>query len=313
MSAGLFGLLDDVASLAKLAAASVDDVGAAAGRATVKAAGVVVDDTAVTPQYVRGIAAARELPIIAKIAIGSLRNKLLIILPVALLLSELLPGLLPAILMLGGTYLAFEGAEKVWERFRGGHREGQPSLLVDAPNEDTVVRSAIRTDLILSAEIMVIALDSVSGEGIWARLAILVVVALAITVGVYGFVALLVKTDDIGLALATRGRGSVSRLGTGMVSAMPAALTAIGAIGTVAMLWVGGHILIVGAHDLGWEPPYDALHHVDQGVRDLVDVPVLGPSLAWLSGTLASALAGLVVGVLVVVVVHLIPRRSAPA
>src|SRR5690348_10121860 len=128
MSAGLFGLLDDVASLAKLAAASVDDVGAAAGRATVKAAGVVVDDTAVTPQYVRGIAAARELPIIAKIAIGSLRNKLLIILPVALLLSELLPGLLPAILMLGGTYLAFEGAEKVWERFRGGHREGQPSL-----------------------------------------------------------------------------------------------------------------------------------------------------------------------------------------
>jgi predicted DNA repair protein MutK len=312
MSAGLFGLLDDVASLAKLAAASVDDVGAAAGRATAKAAGVVVDDTAVTPQYVRGIAAARELPIIAKIAIGSLRNKLLIILPVALLLGELLPGLLPAILMLGGTYLAFEGAEKVWERFDGGHRE-EPSLLVDSPNEDTVVRSAIRTDLILSAEIMVIALDSVSDEGIWARLAILVVVALAITVGVYGFVALLVKMDDIGLALAARRRGSLSRLGTAMVSAMPAVLTAIGAIGAVAMLWVGGHILIVGAHDLGWDPPYDALHHVEQRVRDLVDVPVLGPSLAWLSGTLASALAGLVIGAVVVVVLHLMPRRSAPA
>ena len=119
MSAGLFGLLDDVAALARLTAASVDDIGAAAGRATAKAAGVVVDDTAVTPQYVHGIAAERELPIIKRIAIGSLRNKLLFILPAALLLSQFLPWLLTPILMVGATYLCYEGAEKVWGRILG--------------------------------------------------------------------------------------------------------------------------------------------------------------------------------------------------
>ena len=302
-------MLDDVATLAKLAAASIDDVGAAAGRATMKAAGVVVDDTAVTPQYVQGIAAHRELPIIKQIAIGSLRNKILIILPVALLLSEFIPGLLPPILMLGGTYLAFEGAEKVWERLHGGHEpeESEPAV---APDEATVSRGAVRTDLILSAEIMVIALDSVAHEGFWTRLAILLVVAIALTIGVYGFVGLLVKMDDIGLALAERGRGFAARLGTGMVTAMPRVLGAIGAIGTVAMLWVGGHILIAGAHDLGWRPPYDVLHHIEHGVRHAIDVPVLGPVLAWLSSTLVSAGVGLVIGAVVVLVMHVLPRRA---
>ncbi len=309
MSAGLFGLLDDVATLAKLAAASIDDVGAAAGRATMKAAGVVVDDTAVTPQYVQGIAAHRELPIIKQIAIGSMRNKLLIILPVALLLSEFLPGLLPPILMIGGTYLAFEGAEKIWERFHGGH-DDEPAA-VAAPDEAAVIKGAVRTDLILSAEIMVIALDSVAHEGFWSRLAILVVVAIALTIGVYGFVGMLVKMDDVGLALAERGRGFVARFGTGMVNAMPRVLAAIGAIGTVAMLWVGGHILVVGAHDLGWHAPYDALHHVEHSVRHAIDVPVLGPVLAWLSSTLVSAVVGLVIGAVVVLVMHLLPRRKA--
>ena len=309
MSAGLFGLLDDVATLAKLAAASIDDVGAAAGRATMKAAGVVVDDTAVTPQYVQGIAAHRELPIIKQIAVGSLRNKILIILPVALLLSEFLPDLLPPILMLGGTYLAFEGAEKVWEKVHGGHGH-EDAEAAAAPDEATVISSAVRTDLILSAEIMVIALDSVAHEGFWARLAILLVVAIALTIGVYGVVGLLVKMDDIGLALAERGRGFVARLGTGMVTAMPKVLGAIGAIGTVAMLWVGGHILIAGADDLGWHPPYDGLHHIEHGVRHGIDVPVLGPILAWLSSTLVSAVVGLIVGAIVVLVLHLIPRRG---
>src|SRR3954447_9209487 len=119
MSAGLFGLLDDIAALARLAAASVDDIGAAAGRATTKAAGVVVDDTAVTPQYVHGVTADRELPMIKRITVGSRRNKLVIILPIALLLSQFVPGLLTPILMVGGGYLCYEGFEKVWAKLRG--------------------------------------------------------------------------------------------------------------------------------------------------------------------------------------------------
>src|SRR5436190_8683376 len=152
MSGGLFALLDDVAALAKLAAASVDDVSAAAGRASAKAAGVVVDDTAVTPQYVHGVAAERELPIIRKIAVGSLRNKIVFILPAALLLSQFVPWLLAPILMLGGTYLCYEGAEKVWERL-SGHDEHELASEVGPEAEDGMVSSAIRTDFILSAEI----------------------------------------------------------------------------------------------------------------------------------------------------------------
>lgn len=317
MSAGLFGLLDDVATLAKLAAASMDDIGAAAGRATTKAAGVVIDDTAVTPQYVHGIAAHRELPIIRKIAVGSLRNKLLIILPVALLLSEFLPDLLAPILMLGGTYLAFEGAEKVWERIshHDDHVGDLPTpAAAAAPDEAAVIRGAVRTDLILSAEIMVIALDSVAHEGFWVRAAILVVVALVITVGVYGLVAVLVKLDDIGLALAERRTGAVARFGAGLVAAMPKVLGGIAVVGTVAMLWVGGHILIAQTGEIGWHGPYDALHHLEHAVHHHVDVAVLGPALAWLSATVVSAVVGLVVGALVVLVVHLLPRnRHAPA
>jgi predicted DNA repair protein MutK len=313
MSAGLFGLLDDVATLAKLAAASLDDLGAAAGKATTKAAGVVIDDTAVTPQYVHGIAAHRELPIIRRIAVGSLRNKLLIILPVALLLSELLPGLLAPILMLGGTYLAFEGAEKIGERLAHGphgHAHDQAAgAAPEAPDEDSVIRSAVRTDLILSAEIMVIALDSVSDEGFWARLAILVVVALVITIAVYGVVAVIVKMDDLGLALAERGRGGVARFGAGLVTAMPRVLAVIGAVGTVAMLWVGGHILLAQAAEVGWHAPYDAVHHLEHAVRHGVDVDVLGPVLGWCVNTAVSAVVGLVVGAVVAVVVTLVVHR----
>jgi predicted DNA repair protein MutK len=311
MSAGLFALLDDVATLAKLAAASLDDLGAAAGKATTKAAGVVIDDTAVTPQYVHGIAAHRELPIIKKIAVGSLRNKLLVILPVAMVLSQWASWLLPPILMLGGTYLAFEGAEKIWERLR--HRDDHvgdlptPDPAVTAPDEGAVVKEAVRTDLILSAEIMVIALDSIADQGFVARLAVLVLVALVITVGVYGVVAVLVKMDDVGLALAERGRGGVARFGAGLVTAMPRVLAAIAVVGTAAMLWVGGHILLAQAAEVGWHAPYDALHHVEHSVRHAVDVAVLGPSLGWVTNTVVSALVGLLVGAVVVVVMHVLP------
>ncbi len=216
MSAGLFSLLDDVAALARLAAASVDDVGAAAGRASAKAAGVVVDDTAVTPQYVRGVAAERELPIVKRIAKGSFRNKLLFILPAALLLSELLPWLLTPILMLGGTYLAYEGFEKIWGRLRGHEDPHDDRVRATGPEaEDAMVSGAVRTDLILSAEIMVIALNEVADEPLLARAAILAVVAVMITVLVYGVVALIVKIDDVGLALAERPSAAAQRVGHG--------------------------------------------------------------------------------------------------
>ena len=316
MSAGLFGLLDDVAAIAKLAAASVDDVGAATGRATAKAAGVVVDDTAVTPQYVQGIEPARELPIVKQIAVGSLRNKLLIILPLALLLSQFLPDALPVILMCGGTYLAFEGAEKIWARI--AHHDGHAADPTEVPAaerggaeaERRMVAGAIRTDLILSAEIMVIALDTVADESFWARLAILVVVAIVITVGVYGVVALIVKMDDVGLHLAGRSAQLAQRVGRGLVAAMPRLLAVISAVGVVAMLWVGGHILLVNLERLGWwEAPYDAVHHAEEEVHHAVEG--IGAALGWLVNTGLSAVAGLVVGAVVVGLVSAISAARA--
>jgi predicted DNA repair protein MutK len=279
MSAGLFGLLDDIAALARLAAASVDDISAAAGRATAKAAGVVIDDTAVTPQYVHGIAAERELPMIKRIAIGSLRNKLVFILPAALLLSQFVPWLLTPILMLGATYLCFEGAEKVWARILGHDAHAAPTATVGEDAEKQMTSGAIRTDFILSAEIMVIALNEVADQSFWPRLIILVVVALVITAAVYGVVALIVKMDDIGLSLAQRSSRVAQKVGRGLVAAMPKLLAALSAIGTVAMLWVGGHILLVGTDTLGWHQPYEVVHHAEEYVHDAVEAA--GGSVWW--------------------------------
>jgi predicted DNA repair protein MutK len=305
MSAGLFGLLDDVAALARLAAASVDDIGAAAGRATAKAAGVVVDDTAVTPQYVHGIAAERELPIIKRIAIGSLRNKIVFILPAALLLSQFLPWLLTPILMLGATYLCYEGAEKVWGRIRGHDDHAVPTTAVGGDAEKYMVTGAIRTDFILSAEIMVIALNEVAHQPFVPRLIILVIVALVITAAVYGVVAGIVKMDDIGLSLTQRASRFARWIGGGLVAGMPKLLAALSLIGTVAMLWVGGHILLVGADELGWHWPYGLIHHVEEDVHHAV--PGAGGVLAWLVNTAASAVVGLLVGAVVVAVMHVLP------
>lgn len=348
MAGGLAALLDDIAALAKLAAASVDDVGAAAGRASAKAAGVVIDDTAVTPRYVHGFDPKRELPIIRRIAVGSLRNKLLFILPAALLLSQFLPWLLTPILMVGGTYLAFEGAEKLYELVsghgKGGHgkgahdetghdegphggTEGAPASVEqhhspregvavedvpltaaeDEATEKTMVAGAIRTDFILSAEIMVIALNEVADEPLLSRATILVVVAIGITLLVYGVVALIVKMDDIGLHLATTRRGAAAAAGRMLVRAMPKVLAVLSTVGIVAMLWVGGHILLVGVDELGWHGLYDLVHHWEEAAHT---VPGVGSFLAWLTNTLASALIGLVVGAVVVLVMHLLPRRK---
>jgi predicted DNA repair protein MutK len=310
VAGGLVALLDDVAVLAKAAAASVDDIGLAAGKASAKAAGVVVDDTAVTPQYVHGLAAERELPIIRRIAIGSLRNKLLIILPAILLLSQFLPFLLTPILMLGGAYLCYEGAEKIWHRVSGHdapHAEEEKAL----PDEKTIVAGAVRTDFILSAEIMVISLNEVASESFVARAVILVVVALGITVLVYGVVGLIVKMDDVGLSLSQRSSKGVARFGRGLVKGMPRLLSALTVIGTVAMLWVGGHILLVGTDELGLHVLYETVHHLEDAAKAATGA--VGGVVAWLVNTLASALIGLVVGALVVAVMSLIHRRKGSA
>ncbi|NHC46332.1 DUF808 domain-containing protein [Motilibacter aurantiacus] len=306
MAGGLVALLDDVAVIARAAAASVDDIGVAAGRASAKAVGVVVDDAAVTPQYVRGLAAERELPIIRRIALGSLRNKLLILLPAVLLLSQFADFLLTPILMVGGAYLCYEGAEKVWAKVSGhhdAHGEGSQGLL----NEDTVVAGAVRTDFILSAEIMVISLNEVVDEPFVSRAVILAIVAIAITLLVYGFVGLIVKMDDVGLRLTGSASKGVARLGHGLVKAMPRLLTVLTVVGTAAMLWVGGHILLVGADELGLHAPYDAVHHLEEWAHDAVGA--LGSVIGWLANTLASALVGLAVGALVVVVMTLTVHR----
>ncbi len=323
MAGGLVGLLDDVASLAKLAAASIDDVGAAAGRASVKAAGVVVDDTAVTPAYVHGLAADRELPIVKRIAKGSLRNKLLFILPAALVLSEFVPKLVEVILMVGGAYLCFEGAEKIHHKL--AHRkhahavvpdgeqvvvpaEELPAVAQGTEQEEQTVASAIRTDFILSGEIMVIALKEVLDESFVSRAVILVVVAILITAAVYGVVGLIVKMDDVGLRLVESGKPSAVRIGTALVAGMPKLLALLSVVGTAAMVWVGGHILLAGADELGWHWPFEQVHHLEDQVHD---VTAVGGVLAWLVETACSAVIGLVVGFLVVAVVARLPRRSS--
>lgn len=314
MAGGLAALLDDIAAIAKVAAASIDDVGAAAGKASAKAVGVVVDDTAVTPRYVQGFLAERELPVILKIAVGSLRNKLVFILPVALVMSQFVPWLITPLLMIGGAYLSFEGAEKVYEVFWGGHHEVAPTeeiaQLGSPEHEKSMVAGAIRTDLILSAEIMAIALAEVSSESFVLRALALVVVAVIITVLVYGVAALIVKLDDIGLALAVRKSRRVQRFGRGLVVAMPYVMSVISTIGIAAMIWVGGHLVLSGSYTLGWHAPYGFVHHLEESVGT---VPGVGGILAWLVDTLASALVGLLVGFAVVGVLQLIRKRAAKA
>lgn len=307
--AGLAALLDDIATLAKMAAASVDDVAAASGRASAKAVGVVVDDAAVTPQYVHGVQPRRELPIIRRIALGSLRNKLVIILPWALLLSEFAPMLLTPLLMLGGGYLCFEGAEKIWEKLRG-HTEAETVVESGPEAEDTLVKSAIATDFILSCEIMVIALNEVSTEPFFHRAAILVVVGLAITALVYGVVGILVKLDDIGMAFTKKESTAAQRFGRGLVTAMPKVMTLISIVGVFAMLWVGGHIILVGLDEIGLHAPYTFVHHAEEAVGGVARI---GGALAWLVNTFFSLVLGAIVGAVIVAIAGLFHRDKKRA
>lgn len=305
MPTGLVALLDDISVIARAAAASIDDVGAAAAKAGTKAAGVVIDDAAVTPSYVTEFTPDRELPVIAAIAKGSLRNKLLILLPAALLLSEFLPGAITPLLMMGGLFLCFEGAEKLIEKLGAQHiGETLEDQVTDvATFEKERVSGAIRTDLILSAEIMAIALAEVADSPLLQRALILALVGVVITVAVYGAVALIVKMDDIGLHLIKKPSAAARATGRGLLKAMPVILGLLATVGTAAMLWVGGGIILHGLDVMGIPAPAAIAHSVQHGVEQVTGA--LSGVLGWLSYAVVSAVFGLVLGALVAGIIHL--------
>jgi predicted DNA repair protein MutK len=308
VASGFAALLDDIAAIAKLAATSLDDVGAAAGKAGTKAVGVVVDDAAVTPAYAMGFTPDRELPIVWKIAKGSLRNKMLFLLPGALLLAFFAPWAVTPILMLGGAYLCFEATEKIFEALahHGSTTPVAELALSSTEMEAQKVAGAIRTDLILSGEIMAISLSTVADQPFAIQAASLVVVSFVLTAIVYGVVGLIVKMDDVGLHLASRSEPAARHLGRGLVKAMPALLAGLSIVGTAAMLWVGGGIIVHGLE--GYHvPPVPAVvaaleHHASA-------LPGVGPAAAWIAFAVASALAGLVVGGIILAGVHALRRR----
>ena len=309
MSSGLVALLDDVAGIAKLAAASLDDVAGAAGKAGVKAAGVVVDDTAVTPGYAMGFTPERELPIVFKIALGSLRNKFLFLLPGALALSAFAPWAITPILMIGGAYLAYEATEKIIEALRGEDTGDavEELALSSAELEKEKIAGAVRTDLILSAEIMAIALAEVAAQPLALQDAALAVVSVALTVGVYGVVGLIVKMDDIGLHLSRRGSRASQAVGRGLVRAMPLVMDGLTQVGTAAMLWVGGGILVHGLEHFELTPLPHWLNHASDWAGG---APGIGPLAAWAVFAAGSAVVGLAVGGAIAGGMHVVPRKG---
>lgn len=313
MASGLAALLDDIAGIAKLAAASLDDVGAAAGKAGAKAAGVVVDDAAVTPGYAVGFTPDRELPIVWKIAMGSLRNKFLILLPGALALSAFAPWAVTPLLMVGGAYLCFEAAEKVIEAvLHGDELADEPSELALSSKEleKRKVAGAVRTDLILSAEIMAISLATVADRSLAVQAGALATVGLLLTIAVYGVVGFIVKMDDIGLHMAQRKARSVRAFGRGLVKAMPPLLDGLTIVGTAAMLWVGGGIIVHGLehYELTVVP---ALVHGFQLWAGAA--PGVGAATGWLAYAIGSALVGMLVGGAIAAALHFIPKKAKAA
>jgi len=311
MATGLIALLDDVAALARVAAASLDDIAAHTARAGAKAAGVVIDDAAVTPRYAMGFAAERELPIVGRIALGSLRNKFLFLLPGALALSVFAPWLITPLLMLGGFYLAYEGAEKAFEAFvpHAGADDDAAEFADARALEDAKVAGAIATDLILSAEIMAIALATVADRPVWEQGVVLAVVGVALTALVYGAVALIVKADDVGVRLA-RGRLGLTRaLGRGLVKGMPSFLGLLSAVGTAAMIWVGGGILLHGLESFGASAPAHAVHALAEAAARALGP--LGGFTVRATGAAAAGLLGLAVGAALILCAHAFRKARA--
>ena len=302
---GLIALLDDVAAIAKVAAASVDDIAGQAAKVGAKTAGVLIDDAAVTPRYLHGFKADRELPIIWRIAKGSLKNKLVILLPGLLALAAFAPFVITPLLMLGGAYLCFEGAEKV---FHVLFPQGSEAVSADldpkdpAHLEEEKIAGAIKTDFILSAEIMTIALAALPDQGFLLGAVTLAVVGAMVTAAVYGAVALIVKMDDIGLHMATHAfTGAGRAAGRGLVKGMPKLMTLLSTVGTLAMLWVGGNILVHGLHDLGWHWLFDQIYHVAELAAEAV--PQLPGLAGWLATATLDGIFGLAVGLLLIPVV----------
>lgn len=301
---GLLALLDDVAGIAKVAAASVDDIAGQAAKAGAKAAGAVIDDAAVTPKYLTGFEPARELPIVWRIARGSLVNKLVFLLPIGLALAEFAPWMIAPLLMLGGAYLCFEGAEKVAHALGVGAHHGGPdgshANADPAHLEEEKVKGAIKTDFILSAEIMTISLAAIPQSTFWMEAATLATVAVAITLAVYGAVALIVKADDLGLLMAGKGRLGLTRaLGRGIVQAMPGFMKLLMIVGTAAMLWVGGSIIVHGLAELGWHAPEEVIHAWSAALADQVPVDWQG-AVEWLGKAALDGVLGLALGVVLI-------------
>lgn len=303
MATGLIALLDDVAAIAKLAAASLDDVAAQTVKATGKAAGVVIDDAAVTPRYVVGLSPARELPIIARIALGSLKNKLLFLLPAALLLGFFAPWIITPLLMVGGVYLCYEGAEKLHAVFfphaaHGHEKQVLGEELDPVALENQKVSGAVRTDFILSAEIMALTLADVSQSSVYMQAFVLAAVGILITLAVYGVVALIVKADDVGIAMAKTSSAVLQTIGRGLVYGMPIFLKVLAAVGTAAMLWVGGSILVHGVAQLGYAGPEHLIHDVSAAVVSAIS---LAPSLVgWLATSVQQAVLAIIIGAVAV-------------
>ena len=276
-----------------------------------KAAGVVIDDAAVTPRYVIGFTAQRELPIVRRIAVGSLRNKLLILLPVALVLSYFLPGAITPLLMFGGAYLCYEGTEKVYELLmphQAHAHEAQLETVALNPQtfEDEKVAGAIKTDFILSAEIMAISLAAVPATSLWTQAFVLALVGIGITVGVYGAVALIVKADDVGVTLAANPRrstlGGVSRaLGRGLVLGMPVFLAGLGTVGTAAMIWVGGSIIVHGLAEFGLPQVEETIHEAALAAAHAL--PAVAGAVEWIVTAAGSGIVGLIVGATLIPVI----------